>query len=55
MQSVTHEKENTKQSNANSTSKYVAKKVIIVQIVKKWNKIRHKNNSKIKMVKKLCA
>ena len=26
MQSVTHEKENTKQSNANSVSQYVAKK-----------------------------
>ena len=37
-QSVTHEKENTKQSNANFISEYVAKKrkiVIIVIIIKK--------------------
>ena len=41
MQSVTHEKENTKQSNANSVSQYVAKK-------KKKNS-DDRNNKKIKI------
>ena len=60
-QSVTHKKENTKQSHANSISKFVAKKAKTnsnnSNNNKKWNKIKPetKTTVKVKMVKKLCA